>query len=704
MSGPGGYLLAGRVPRPRRRRLRLAVGLVLLVTAVLGAAGPALPVALFGGLLLLVWAASSPRFGVTASVVASLLIPLPLAFKVGSFSLTIGRLIGFAFLVGWVASLSRPDGPRLRRTGFEAGIFAFLAASLVSLTVNSAGLDDRTAAAAIRGTLVLAVDYFAFFFAAVSVLRAGRRHLDRVLRAVAGTVTFMGGLGLIEKVTGKNVFSYVAPVLPGSARSYVAALAGAASQTRGGQLRIQSTTEGPNEFGAILVMAVPLMIHYSAQAATPWRRIGWLLSALVCVVAGFFTQSRSVVVCFLIDLVIYGIVAVRSRVSLRRLLLVGAAAVVFVVASPGVNHAIYGAFRQAVTRQDTSVSGRQFQAGVVVSSFAAHPIAGTGPETLSEQALIQQGQTIHVTVDNYYLATLGEEGLLGIVSLVLIVLGAVALGIKRVRAGPPDELSLGGALLAAMASWAVLTYLFDSLAFYGPSKLWLLLLAALVALGSPDFRAADDRSVAIVDPGWMVFLVRRNARLAWGFVGLGVIAAGIVGVVLRPPFQARTLVRIDQPALLADPATGLNAVQKGMDLIPTFVAAATSDTVLRSVASAVGWQGSLSSLRNEVSAAPETGLLVMSVTAVDHSATRAVVLSTGTARALAALSTSGTGETAQVGTVLVTGGAGRVHRIFIDPLIAFAVAVGLALLVPFVREYRRSVVLFDGEPSRPVPV
>src|SRR5581483_6301368 len=215
------------VPEPRRVTMSLTlprsiirrhylpwIALVFVVCSVAGAAAPTLGLALFLGVVLLGWSASSPRFGVTASVVASLLIPLPLAFELGPVSLTIGRLIGFAFLIGWLAAISRPDGPVPRRTGLEVGLAAFLVSLLASLAVNSPHLANQEVTAAIRRILVFAIDYFAFFFAAVSVLRAGWTHINRVLRIVCATVVVMGLIGVVERLTSHNIFSYVAPALP----------------------------------------------------------------------------------------------------------------------------------------------------------------------------------------------------------------------------------------------------------------------------------------------------------------------------------------------------------------------------------------------------------------------------------------------------------------------------------------------------------
>ena len=73
-------------------------------------------------------------------------------------------------------TLSRMDsvdhGPFLRRTALDAAIGALLLAFLLSIVANSASMDRTEFGEAVRTTLVFAVDYFAFFFAAVSVMPA----------------------------------------------------------------------------------------------------------------------------------------------------------------------------------------------------------------------------------------------------------------------------------------------------------------------------------------------------------------------------------------------------------------------------------------------------------------------------------------------------------------------------------------------------
>lgn len=677
----------------RRPVVRATVAGCVLVSA-LAWAGPGAPLGLLVGAGLLVWAASSPRFGLTASVVTALLVPLPLAFRIGSFSLTIGRLVGFAFLIGWLASLSRPDGPVVRRTGFEVGMFAFALAALVSLLVNSSHLDNGTVTSSIRGLLVLVVDYFAFFYAAVSVLRAARHHLDRVLRIVSGLVVFMSGLGLIEKLTGRNVFAYVAPGLPGSAKAYVASLAANATQVRGGQLRIQSTTEGPNELGAVLVMTLPLILHYSAQARTPARRLAWMASALLCLVAGIFTESRSVLIGFGLDLAVYGLCMLRSHLSLRRVLAILAASAAAFFIFPHARASVLGAVTTAVQGHDTSVSGRQFQANAIVQIFEHSPAFGQGPETLSENALIKSGATVHITTDNYYLATLGEEGLFGLLGLVIIIGGSLMVGIRLVRTRlSASDRSLASALLAAMAGWALLTYLFDSLAFYAPSKLWLLLLAALVAMGSMDFRGQTEPSVAVLDIGWPIFVLRRNRRMVRRIVLAGAVGSLVLVGMLHPASKGTAVVEIDQPRSMADPATGLKTFAKGRELMATYAEMAVSDSVLAQVAKATQWSKSVGALRDEVVVTAETGTLLLQVTVTDPSPVRALTLSNSVATIFASdTTTTGVGE-GQIGTVLRSAQLSSSNHRTLDALIVVLGSLAVAVVAAFWREYQANRLL-----------
>src|SRR5437016_6309761 len=79
-------------------------------------------------------------------------------------------------------ALSRAAGPHVRRTPLALAFGAVLFSFGLSLAVNSPQLNRVAFGEAVNNTVLFTVDYVLFFYAAVSVMGAARRHLEFVLR------------------------------------------------------------------------------------------------------------------------------------------------------------------------------------------------------------------------------------------------------------------------------------------------------------------------------------------------------------------------------------------------------------------------------------------------------------------------------------------------------------------------------------------
>jgi O-antigen ligase len=484
-------MVAGLSPRQRNLLsvLILSAFPLLLGLVLLGRVGGFVPFGFVTVLLAVVWSVGNLRFGVIATVVLTLLIPTPLSFPVGPFTIGIPRLIGFATIVGWVAALSRERGPLVRRSSVDGAIAFVMFSYLLSLTVNSPSISGPLFGSAIQRVLVLGIDYFLFFVVAISVLGAGRRHLDLALRVVGGTIVLTALIGLYERASGTNVFDLLGPLYPSGFRTFVAALADASVETRGGVERIQSTFVGPNQFGAVLVMGVPVLLHLSATVGSRLASRIWLIGAGLCVFASIFTASRSVLVGMATVFVVYGVATARVKVTRTRV----AAAFLVVVAGLAFNPAVRATFQVYFTGlggfEERSVEGRIVDYRNVFDQLEETPIAGSGPGTWATGNLVESGRVdpddpAQAIIDNTYLVTLAELGIVGFFAIVAFMWGSVYVGWRAVRrARAPAERSLRAALFCAVLWFAIANAMFDMLAFFDNSRLYLFLLASLLTAG-----------------------------------------------------------------------------------------------------------------------------------------------------------------------------------------------------------------------------
>lgn len=455
--------------------------------AVLFHAGPLVPVGFVVGALVLLRTMSQPRFGLVASLVLALVIPLPLAFGVGPFNLTFARIVGYAFLVGWVACLSRPDGPLFRRTSLDWAFALLMFSFLLSMTVNSPSLGGLDFRAALQSTGVTFLDQVVFFYAAVSIMGAGHRHVDRVLRIASLVVAGIALVGIFEWLTGRNIFTVLGPAFPSGLRAKINAIAGTAGEAhqRGAFRRAIGTFEGPNQFGAAVVLAIPFLLHY--WSVTKRQRYGF--GALACTFAALTTVSRSAFIGLVVVVVVYAVAA--GAVQLNRARVVAVCAVVLIVAvtNPSLRATMSFYLRDVTGGQQSTIQGRLVDYENVGRQFVRSPLAGSGPSTWRQAALRRPNNgkvedpssRAQVVLDNVFLGALAQQGAVGLAGILAVLFGAIGLAARGVRRATTDvDRSLRAALLAAVCLFALLCAFFDMFAFYGPTRLYIVLLAAMV--------------------------------------------------------------------------------------------------------------------------------------------------------------------------------------------------------------------------------
>lgn len=465
----------------------LAVGYVLLlVVAFISPGNGFAPLAAVLLLLFVGRAAAAPRFGLIATLVLTLLIPLTLAIPIGPVSLGIGRAVGFAFVAGWLASLSRPRAPLYRRTPLDWAFFALLFAIFLSVLSNSAQLTSSQFTQGFRTFATVLVDYTLFFLAAVSIMGAGRRHFDAVLRAAAFIIVVIAFIGIAEYLTGRNVFSYFNVFLPPGFRNALTRATASATRQRGGLRRVLATFEGPNRFSGAMAMGLPLLLHFWATTKTA-RRWFYAAGAIAAGIGALIAVSRSALACMVIVLILYFVGAGGLRAAVAPVAgVVGALALILAI-SPHQRDVLAFYYRDLVGPQKT-IQGRTEDYRFVAGQVILHPIAGSGPGTYGPIAIAEASKRGDIknpaafgVLDNAYLGFLTEEGMLGLLAFAGVTFGGVWLAARSWhRARTRYERSLRSALLGSTLVYALLGFFFDIFSFQSVTKLYLVLLAATV--------------------------------------------------------------------------------------------------------------------------------------------------------------------------------------------------------------------------------
>jgi polysaccharide biosynthesis protein PslJ len=235
-------------------------------------------------------------------------------------------------------------------------------------------------------------------------------------------------------------------------------------QARGGFNRPPGTAVHPIEFSVITATALAFAIHlFLYDGARPyWRRA---LTFGVIAVAVPISISRSALVAAAV-VVVYFIVGAPPALRTRAFAFLGGFSVVIFVLIPG----MIGTLKGLVTAgaSDSSIATRTSDYAAVARYIRPHPWFGRGGGTFLPSYRI---------LDNQYLLTLIELGLVGLVCLIVLYFSISCLGraARRHARSEPDR-SFSQMCAAAGMACLVALFTFDALSFptfTAFSALWL---------------------------------------------------------------------------------------------------------------------------------------------------------------------------------------------------------------------------------------
>jgi O-antigen ligase len=220
--------------------------------------------------------------------------------------------------------------------------------------------------------------------------------------------------------------------------------------------RASGTTGNPIEFGLVCATILPFAVHYAfrAQRRGEPARIWWICAALIA--AGLmFSVSRSAV----LGIVVAGTVLVVGWPARRRIQMF-IAGVVFLgamkIAVPGLLGVFYNLISNAGS--DSSIQFRTHDYPIVLAEVNRHVFLGRGLGSWLAPK--------HQILDNQYLLSLVEVGVVGLVAFVGLFAAAVyaVVRARRLTTDPVDR-DLGLTVIAATMVPVAGAITFDLLSF-----------------------------------------------------------------------------------------------------------------------------------------------------------------------------------------------------------------------------------------------
>jgi O-antigen ligase len=323
--------------------------------------------------------------------------------------------------------------------GLLAGavVISYVVASIhVTGAVEARGAD--------RGLLNL-MSWSGIAFVAADGIRSWDRLMVLLRRVVAGA-TCLAGAAVIEGSTHIALASMIR--LPGlTTNSDVSHFL----EARGSFHRAAATATHPIELGVVLALALPIALHFAVTE----RRARWKVAAAVIVLGAAMTVSRSAIIGLGVGFVIVAVTWPRHR-QLRALALLPAALLSLQIMAPAFLQEFGHLFTQFAS--DASINGRTSDYSVVARYVSSAPVAGRGFGTFSA--------TRYRVLDNQYLGTAIEVGILGLLALILLFAVAIftARGARR-RSLDVGRRDIAQGLAASATVAMVLFATFDAFSF-----------------------------------------------------------------------------------------------------------------------------------------------------------------------------------------------------------------------------------------------
>ena len=294
MSVASGQLDAGSASRRPAVVTSLVVGAALVFLGIAVVTGSnlrlaAVPIAL----VVFVVAAHERLFAwhsLLALIILTILIvpirrytlPASLPFQLEPY-----RIIVAAVALAWLTSLLIDPRVRLRASGLEGPIGAFLLAILLSIVFNLPRVE--AVGSIFAKSITFFLSFFVVFYAVVGLARRPRE-IDFLARLLTAGGAFVGACAVIESRTGYNPFNHMKTILP--FLEFNGTVLNASDISRGGRLRVLGSAQHPIAMGAAFAVLLPLAVYC---ACTSGRRRWWLAAGLIFFGA-LATQSRTAII------------------------------------------------------------------------------------------------------------------------------------------------------------------------------------------------------------------------------------------------------------------------------------------------------------------------------------------------------------------------------------------------------------------------
>jgi hypothetical protein len=455
--------------------MALTIGVPLLVAACLGAIFLAAVFYLSPG---------DATTVLSLALTALFVIPQRYVFSPLGAAGTPAILLGVGAFIWWVVTRMNGTSPgsggyNPTRVGLGILLFGMLMSYVAAFsrplqTIESSNADR---------TLIIWIGYSGFLLLCADGI-TGRDRLDVLLRRLTWGGSYLALVALLQFFTRERIDLAKLLVPPGLKFNAPEALISRDAYLRGDFYRVAGTAEHPIEFSVVVAAILPIAVHYAFAD----RHRGVLARWTPVVIMGFampLALSRSGFLALgLAGICLLPALPATRRFQLGALGLMGMAAMTAAV--PGLLGTIKSFIFHA--NVDPSISARTQDYHYLNTFFSERPWTGRGFGTFVPK--------LYDFLDNQYLLTAIEAGVIGVACLLLLLFAGLATAqVVRKYSPDPTTRSLAQALFAGIVVHAATFATYDALVFPTTGMSLFLIIGAIGALWRltrPD-RLAEQR-------------------------------------------------------------------------------------------------------------------------------------------------------------------------------------------------------------------
>ena len=368
-------------------------------------------------------------------------------------------------------------GPRRRLTPVEVAMLTFGGIALLSIVLNIDRIYQQNQVSLVQKGFSQLIAYGVFFFLVVATVRA--EEMPAFSRLILGLACLTAVGTLYESHTGYNVFySWSAPLL-----SPIATVAPSPTIFHPVKIVVGPTHHGL-ALASMLTIGLPFAVLPLLEARRPSERLRYLLILGLILAADLSTYRKTA---------IYAPLAAFIVLTAYKRQLLRAVPIALIVLIPLIHFASPGALggiRQIIPSSSNGdyTDGRAGDYAAVAPDILNNVVIGRGYGTLD----VTNWRTYRI-LDNQYLDTLFEVGVVGLVAYLAIVFAALLTAhgvIKRGGVRAPPAL----AAAAGCAAFGLVSATYDAAGF--PQAVYSFLFAAGLIAVSASKRSGLQRTQA----------------------------------------------------------------------------------------------------------------------------------------------------------------------------------------------------------------